>query len=530
MDPADTSGVKSRTHAEKLLEKNTAILNELQEKLYAQDRWALLLIFQGMDAAGKDSAIKHVMSGVNPQGCDVHSFKAPSPHELDHDFLWRTHTACPERGRIGIFNRSYYEEVVVTRVHPKLLEAERLPDPLVSKHIWDERYEDINAHERYLARNGTVIRKFFLHLSKAEQRRRFLARLDDPAKNWKFSLGDVTERESWPDYQEAYEAAIRGTATKRAPWYVVPADHKWYTHLIVASAIVEALDDLDLTFPEADQGKRKQLDKVRAALTTRPATGSGLEEGLHRPRGGGGLLQMRRVAGARHHLEPRVRDPSRELLGVRARDQAVVLSPEQQGRRGDAVDALLEPLVRDRPDELAGRAHGPREAGPREGARLRLGGHREHRLRGGTVRLVEDVGRHLRRAQQHPVDHRRVVPPEPDRIDEGQPLDPGRLQRRHLARHHGPEGVAGEHDVPQPELLEQLVVAEHQIPQVIHVLDRVRVARRRARMLRRVDRELLGERVEERSPGEPPRAVEEDHRRPRARRRARGWARARSRR
>jgi PPK2 family polyphosphate:nucleotide phosphotransferase len=270
MDPADTKGVKSRTHAEKLLEQSTAILNELQEKLYAQDRWALLLIFQGMDAAGKDSAIKHVMSGVNPQGCDVHSFKAPSPHDLDHDFLWRTHTACPERGRIGIFNRSYYEEVGVTRVHPKLLEAERLPDPLVSKHIWDERYEDINAHERYLARNGTVIRKFFLHLSKTEQRRRFLARLDEPSKNWKFSLDDVKEREFWPAYQAAYETAIRGTATKRAPWYVVPADHKWYTHLIVASAIAEALDGLDLTFPEADRGKRKQLDKVRAALNDKP--------------------------------------------------------------------------------------------------------------------------------------------------------------------------------------------------------------------------------------------------------------------
>jgi PPK2 family polyphosphate:nucleotide phosphotransferase len=266
VDPDDTSGAKSRSHAETLLAKSTAILSEMQEKLYAQDRWALLLIFQGMDAAGKDSAIKHVLSGVNPQGCDVHSFKQPSPHELDHDFLWRTHTACPERGRIGIFNRSYYEEVVVARVHPKILEAERLPEPLVGKHIWDERFEDINAHERYLARNGTVVRKFFLHLSKAEQRQRFLARLDEPAKNWKFSLGDVTERELWPDYQDAYEAAIRGTASKRAPWYVVPADHKWYTHLIVASAIVEALDGLDLTFPESDKAKRKQLDKVRAAL------------------------------------------------------------------------------------------------------------------------------------------------------------------------------------------------------------------------------------------------------------------------
>jgi len=266
VDPADTSGVKSRSHAEKLLDKSTEILREMQEKLYAQDRWALLVIFQGMDAAGKDSAIKHVMSGVNPQGCDVHAFKAPSPHELDHDFLWRTHTACPERGRIGIFNRSYYEEVVVARVHPAILQAERLPDPLVSKHIWDERHEDINAHERYLRRNGTVVRKFFLHLSKEEQQQRLLARLDDPAKNWKFSLGDVKERERWPDYQKAYEAAIRGTATKRAPWYVVPADHKWYTHLIVASAIVEALDGLDLTFPEADKRLRKELEKVRAAL------------------------------------------------------------------------------------------------------------------------------------------------------------------------------------------------------------------------------------------------------------------------
>jgi PPK2 family polyphosphate:nucleotide phosphotransferase len=265
-DPADTSGVPSRRHAEKLLEKSTEILREMQEKLYAQDRWALLLIFQGMDAAGKDSAIKHVMSGINPQGCDVHSFKAPSSRELDHDFLWRTHIACPERGRIGIFNRSYYEEVVVTRVHPELLAAERLPEPLVGKHIWDERYEDINAHERYLARNGIVVRKFFLHLSKAEQQQRLLARLDDPAKNWKFSLGDVKERERWPDYQKAYEAAIRGTASKRAPWYVVPADHKWYTHLIVASAIVEALDGLDLTFPETDKRLRKELEKVRAAL------------------------------------------------------------------------------------------------------------------------------------------------------------------------------------------------------------------------------------------------------------------------
>ena len=266
VDPADTRGVTSRSHAEKLLEKDIEILREMQERLYAHDRWALLLIFQGVDAAGKDSVIKHVMSGVNPQGCEVHSFKAPCAHELDHDFLWRTHLACPQRGRIGIFNRSYYEEVVVTRVHPELLEAERLPEPLVGEHVWDERYEDINAHERYLGRNGTVIRKFFLHVSKEEQRRRLLERLDEPAKRWKFSLDDVKDRGLWPEYQKAYQAAIRSTATKQAPWYIVPADHKWYTRLVVASVIIEALDGLDLTFPEPDKVKRKELAKVRAAL------------------------------------------------------------------------------------------------------------------------------------------------------------------------------------------------------------------------------------------------------------------------
>ena len=265
-DPGDTSGVKSETHARKLLPMGTEMLAHMQEKLYAQDRWALLLIFQGMDAAGKDGAIKHVMSGVNPQGCDVHSFKAPSHEELDHDYLWRAHTRCPERGRIGIFNRSYYEEVLVVRVHPELLEPQRLPEPLVDKQLWDDRYEDINAFERYLARNGTVIRKFFLHLSKEEQRQRFLARLDDPGKNWKFSEGDVKERESWSDYQEAYEAALQATATKHAPWYVVPADHKWYAHLVVASALIEALGDLDLAFPETEKGKRKELQKIRDAL------------------------------------------------------------------------------------------------------------------------------------------------------------------------------------------------------------------------------------------------------------------------
>ena len=268
VDPGDTSGIKSEAHALKLLSRSTEMLSHMQEKLYAQDRWALLLIFQGMDTAGKDGAIKHVMSGVNPQGCDVRSFKAPSAEELDHDFLWRTLKACPERGRIGIFNRSYYEEVLVVRVHGELLAAEQLPEPLTGKHIWGERYEDINAHERYLTRNGVVIRKFFLHLSEDEQRRRFLARLDDPTKNWKFSLGDLREREFWSDYQDAYEEMVRQTATKHAPWYVVPADHKWYTRLVVAAAIVDTLAGLDLAFPEVDRAKRKELEKVRGALLT----------------------------------------------------------------------------------------------------------------------------------------------------------------------------------------------------------------------------------------------------------------------
>ena len=265
-DPGDTSGVTSEAHARKLLPMGTEMLAHMQEKLYAQDRWALLLIFQGMDAAGKDGAIEHVMSGVNPQGCEVHSFKAPSHEELDHDYLWRAHTRCPERGRIGIFNRSYYEEVLVVRVHSELLAAERLPDSLVGKHIWEERYEDINAHERYLTRNGVVIRKFFLHLSPEEQRTRLLARLDDPAKNWKFSLDDIRERKFWSDYQNAYEEMIRQTATKHAPWYVVPADHKWYARLVVAAAIVDTLDGLDLSFPEMDRAKKKELEKVREAL------------------------------------------------------------------------------------------------------------------------------------------------------------------------------------------------------------------------------------------------------------------------
>jgi PPK2 family polyphosphate:nucleotide phosphotransferase len=265
-DPADTHGMKSKEHAEKLREESSAMASEMQEKLYAQDRWALLLIFQGMDAAGKDGVIKHVMSGVNPQGCDVHAFKEPSNDELDHDYLWRCHKVIPERGQIGIFNRSYYEEVLVVRVHPTLLKNERLPDSLVGKQIWKERYEDINAFEQYLMRNGVVIRKFFLHVSKEEQKKRFLERLEDSKKNWKFSMDDIRERGFWKDYQEAYEEMIQNTATKTAPWYVVPADHKWFTRLVVASAIVEALGELDLTFPDVDKKKKKELAQIRDLL------------------------------------------------------------------------------------------------------------------------------------------------------------------------------------------------------------------------------------------------------------------------
>jgi len=242
------------------------VLNHLQEKLYAQDRWALLIVLQAMDAAGKDGVIKHVMSGVNPQGCDVHAFKSPSNEELDHDYLWRSHKSIPERGKIGIFNRSYYEEVLVVRVHPNFLQAEKLPDRVVHKHIWEERYEDINAFEEYLTHNGVVVRKFFLHVSKEEQKRRFLERLEDPKKNWKFSRADVTERGFWKDYQEAYDEMIQNTAKKHAPWYVVPADNKWFSQLIVASAIIQALDELDLAFPDVEKEKKKELAAVRESL------------------------------------------------------------------------------------------------------------------------------------------------------------------------------------------------------------------------------------------------------------------------
>jgi len=265
-DPAATTGVKNKQHAQNILDAREGVLSRLQEKLYAQDRWALLVVLQALDAAGKDGVIKHVMSGVNPQGCDVHAFKSPSNEELNHDYLWRTQKCIPERGKIGIFNRSYYEEVLVVRVHPTLLRAERLPDELITKHIWDQRYEDINAFEEYLTRNGVMIRKFFLHVSKEEQKKRFLERLEDPKKNWKFAMADVNERGFWKDYQEAYEEMIQNTAAKHAPWFVVPADNKWFTRLIVASAIIQALDGLHLTFPDVDKGKKKELEAVRASL------------------------------------------------------------------------------------------------------------------------------------------------------------------------------------------------------------------------------------------------------------------------
>jgi PPK2 family polyphosphate:nucleotide phosphotransferase len=265
-DPADTYGMKDKEKALKALERGVKLISHLQEKLYAQDQWAALLIFQGMDAAGKDGVIKHVMSGINPEGCDVTSSKAPSHEELDHDFLWRTHKVVPQRGKIGIFNRSYYEEVLVVRVHEELLQAEHLPKELLGKDIWEQRYEDINNFETYLSRNGIVVLKFFLHLSKGEQKKRFLERLDMPEKNWKFSMADVKEREYWGDYQKAYEKMIQNTATKQASWYIVPADNKWFTRLAVASATIEALDSLDLQFPEVDRDKKKELAAVREAL------------------------------------------------------------------------------------------------------------------------------------------------------------------------------------------------------------------------------------------------------------------------
>ncbi len=267
-DPGDTHGLKSaaKPQAQELLTKGVEELARLQDILAAQDRWALLLVFQAMDAAGKDGTIKHVMSGVNPQGVQVTSFKAPSSEEQDHDFLWRTMKHFPERGDIGIFNRSYYEEVLVVRVHPELLQKEKLPPSLVTKHIWRDRFEDINALERYLTRNGIAILKFFLHVSKKEQKRRFLERLDRPDKNWKFSTADVGERRRWDDYQDAYEDMIRHTSSKEAPWYVVPADNKWFTRLVVAAAIVDALKGLKLAYPKIDGKQKTELAVARKQL------------------------------------------------------------------------------------------------------------------------------------------------------------------------------------------------------------------------------------------------------------------------
>ena len=266
IDPADTWRLRSKEQAAELLQLGVQRLTELQQKLYAQDRWSVLLIFQAMDAAGKDSTIKHVMSGVNPQGCHVVSFKQPSPEELDHDFLGRSARRLPERGQIGIFNRSYYEEVLVVRVHPQLLAKQKLPSKLLTKRIWKERFADINAHEQYLARNGTAIRKFFLHLSREEQKKRFLSRLDEPEKHWKFTLSDVQERAHWDAYMHAYEDMIRNTTTEHAPWYVVPADNKWFTRLAVAAAVIDALEDLALEYPKVDSAKRRELATAREAL------------------------------------------------------------------------------------------------------------------------------------------------------------------------------------------------------------------------------------------------------------------------
>lgn len=265
-NPADTQGLDSAQEPSDLLKRDIERLSDIQQKLYAQDRWALLLIFQAMDAAGKDSVIRHVMSGVNPQGCQVYSFKAPSTEDLSHDFLWRTSKCLPQRGHIGIFNRSYYEEVLVVRVHRQLLAHERLPRRLVTKKIWKERFDDINAFEAYLGHNGVIVRKFFLHVSKEEQKRRFLSRLDDADKNWKFSEADVRERENWDDYASAYEDVIRHTSTPHAPWYVVPADHKWFTRLVVASAIIHTLEQLDLAFPRVDAAQKQDLESARKAL------------------------------------------------------------------------------------------------------------------------------------------------------------------------------------------------------------------------------------------------------------------------
>ncbi|MBS0192612.1 MAG: polyphosphate kinase 2 family protein [Phycisphaerales bacterium] len=269
IDPSDTGPLKSKEEAKEMLERGIGWLAEEQEKLYASDSWSLLLVFQAMDAAGKDGTIKHVMSGVNPQGCEVHSFKAPSSDDLDHDYMWRCARRMPERGRIGIFNRSYYEEVLVVRVHPEYLMKQRLPQQKLGKDLWDERFEDIRNFEKYHTRQGTVIRKFFLHVSRNEQRRRFLERLQQKDKHWKFSASDIAERAHWDKYMEAYEDMICNTATEDAPWFVVPADNKWFTRVVVAAAIVDAVHSLKLEFPKVDKRKMKELEAIEATLRGR---------------------------------------------------------------------------------------------------------------------------------------------------------------------------------------------------------------------------------------------------------------------
>jgi len=270
IDPEDTLDLKSedKPRAQEALKNGVELLAELQDKLYAQDRWSVLLIFQAMDAAGKDGAIKHVMSGINPQGCQVYSFKAPTSEDLDHDYMWRCLKRLPERGRIGIFNRSYYEETLVVRVHEEILKKQKLPEKLITKHIWDERFQDIRNFEKYLSRNGTIIRKFFLHVSKEEQKKRFLERIDNLHKNWKFSSADSKERDHWDDYMKVYEDMIRNTSTKDSPWYVVPADNKWFTRLVVASAVIDTLASLDLKYPEVEEGQLKELAEAKNLLNS----------------------------------------------------------------------------------------------------------------------------------------------------------------------------------------------------------------------------------------------------------------------
>jgi PPK2 family polyphosphate:nucleotide phosphotransferase len=268
-DPADTGHGRSEDNAKEALLEGIARTAELQDQLYAQGNWSILLIFQAMDAAGKDGAISHVMSGINPQGCQVYSFKVPTSTDLQHDFLWRTTCSLPERGHIGIFNRSYYEEVLIVRVHPEILKSQKTPPSLVGKKIWKERFEDICCFERHMARSGTVIRKFFLNLSKKEQKKRFLARLDHPEKNWKFSAADIHERKCWDDYQDAYEDMIRNTSTEEAPWYVVPADNKWFTRLVVSCVLVDTLESLNLSYPKVDPAKQKELEAAKKLLTSK---------------------------------------------------------------------------------------------------------------------------------------------------------------------------------------------------------------------------------------------------------------------